>query len=236
MHPEHARLLARLQPLGGTGAPGHHDSAAYIGSDHALLGVSVPALRRLAKAWAVESRPLGPSGVLAVLDSLIAAPSHEEKTLAALILGYDARVRQHVAPARVDRWLDRLVGWAEVDALCHNVFTAEDMLADWAAWEALLLRLAVHSNINKRRAALVLLNGPVRYADDPRFAHAAFRTLDVLKSERAILITKAASWLLRSLVARHGGDVGDYIEANRTVLPAIAIRETRSKLETGRKR
>lgn len=56
-----------------------------------------------------------------------------------------------------------------------------------------------------------------------------------LKGERPILITKAVSWLLRSMALRHGTAVAAYLDANAASLPAIAVRETRTKLATGTK-
>ena len=53
--------------------------------------------------------------------------------------------------------------------------------------------------------------------------------------EKDILITKAISWLLRSLVKYHKNEVDQVIEQNKETLPKIAIRETKRKIETGRK-
>ena len=89
--------------------------------------------------------------------------------------------------------------------------------------------------MGKRRAALVLLVTPTRTSDDPRFADLAFAVVTRLAPERDILITKAVSWLLRSLVTRHRDTVIAYLDANADSLPAIAIRETRTKLKTGTK-
>ncbi len=114
-----------------------------------------------------------------------------------------------------EAWLDRVVGWDEVDALCANAFQADDFLAAWPLWSAWLTRLAADANTHKRRASLVLLTGPVRRSDDARLAELAFANIAVLQSERPILITKAVSWLLRSLVARHRGAVIGYLEAHR---------------------
>jgi 3-methyladenine DNA glycosylase AlkD len=75
----------------------------------------------------------------------------------------------------------------------------------------------------------------VRYSDDPRFHHLAVETIDRLKPETPILITKAVSWLLRSMADRRPADVTRYLDANMATLPKIAIRETRTKLRTGTK-
>jgi 3-methyladenine DNA glycosylase AlkD len=135
----------------------------------------------------------------------------------------------------VDFWLDDLNGWAEVDSLAAGAFWAEAMAADWPAWRALVTRLAADPNINKRRAALVLLTAPTRRSDDPRFREFGFEVVERLKGERPILITKAVSWLLRSMAPRHGAAVAAYLGANAASLPAIAVRETRTKLATGTK-
>jgi 3-methyladenine DNA glycosylase AlkD len=128
-----------------------------------------------------------------------------------------------------------LNGWAEIDGLCQNVFSAEEMIADWPGWERLLEQLSRDANINKRRAALVLLNSPVHYTDDARFRDLALIVIDRLKAERDILITKAVSWLLRSMITRHRGAVETCLAEHGPSLPAIAVRETRTKLATGTK-
>jgi len=76
---------------------------------------------------------------------------------------------------------------------------------------------------------------PLRRSEDKGLAELGFRTVEVLKSERAIIITKAVSWLLRSMVAHHRGAVAAYIKENHHSLPAIAVRETTRKIATGRK-
>jgi hypothetical protein len=43
------------------------------------------------------------------------------------------------------------------------------------------------------------------------------------------------SWLLRNMIAQHRDAVVRYLEANRAALPAIAVREVSTKLNTGRK-
>jgi 3-methyladenine DNA glycosylase AlkD len=187
------------------------------------------------RRWLKAHKAWTPAQVLEVVDSLLDGESHEEKTLGALMVGYHVAARRAARPADIDRWLGKVNGWAEVDSLCQNVFAAEEMMADWPAWDAFLRRLARDANINKRRAALVLLTGPVHYSDDPRFHDLAVETIDLLKPEAPILITKAVSWLLRSMVDKRADDVARYLDRNEATLPKIAVRETRTKLRTGTK-
>ncbi len=234
VHPDHPALLRQLKAAARPPTPGF-DLRAYAGGGHAVLGVPVPERRRLAGAWLAAHKGATAAEVLALADSLMVGDTNEELSLGPMLAALHKPSRRALDPARVDRWLDNLQGWAEVDGLCQNTLEAEDFRADWPAWSALIGRLAGDPNINRRRAALVLLTRPAAKSDDPRVAALAFATIERLKAEKPILITKAVSWLLRSLAARRPAEVAAYLDANAATLPAIAVRETRRKLETGRK-
>ncbi len=208
---------------------------AYLGTTSITLNVGAPELRELARDWVKANLDLAAEDVLELCDQLFAGRTHQEKALAAIIVGYAHKARAGASLGRVDRWLGHLHGWAEVDALCSNVFQCEEMLADWAKWKALLNRLSREGNINKRRASLVLLTGPVRYSDDERLSTLAFALVGRLKGERDILVTKAISWLLRNLSLRHKSEVAHYLKVNEATLPRLAVRETLLKLKTGTK-
>ncbi len=236
MHPQHAAIRAEMERHGKPyrrDGPPINDS--YGGSGRPFFGIDVPTRRAMARRWAAAHKRADAADVLAVVDSLIEGETHEERTQATLILRYHPAARSAVTPDQVDRWLDFLNGWAEVDSLCQNLLTFEDMLADWPAWKRLIDRLSTDANINKRRASLVLLTGPVHYTDDARFSDLAFAAIERLKPEKPILITKAVSWLLRALVDQHKDETAAYIDANETTLPKVAVREARTKLETGTK-
>lgn len=55
------------------------------------------------------------------------------------------------------------------------------------------------------------------------------------QTEKHVMITKAISWLLRSLIKYHKNEVTVYLKKNSLTLPKIAVREVRRKLETGKK-
>jgi 3-methyladenine DNA glycosylase AlkD len=98
-----------------------------------------------------------------------------------------------------------------------------------------LSTLSKSKNINKRRASMVLLCKPLTRSDDERLSKTALQMIDSLKGEKEILITKAISWTLRSMVKLHRSELSKYLNKNKTSLPAIAVRETATKLKTGRK-
>jgi 3-methyladenine DNA glycosylase AlkD len=231
---ERAGLVAQLRAA-GTPYYGGDQNDSYTGSGHPFFCVSIPELRRMGRAWLAAHRRDADADLLAVTDALFRGEAYEEKVLAAVLLQSNARIWRQITPAMVDAWLDDLNGWAEIDSLCTGAFWEVAMAADWPAWRALIERLSADANINKRRAALVLLTAPTRRSDDPRFRDLGFEMVERLKGERPILITKAVSWLLRSMAIQHGAAVAAYLEANAASLPAIAVRETRTKLATGTK-
>ena len=130
----------------------------------------------------------------------------------------------------------QLEGWAEVDSTCQSVFTAKDLLADWASWQALLESLALDDNINKQRAGLVLLTAPITQSSDPRILELSLRLIDPLKGEKDKRLTKADILAAaQGHQAAPAGGIAAYLDANADALPAIAVRETRKKLLTGKK-
>jgi 3-methyladenine DNA glycosylase AlkD len=143
--------------------------------------------------------------------------------------------RRQINPGLYDDWLDYTEGWAAVDAICYNNFTAAEMLENFGPWKILVTQLARSDNPNKRRGAIVLLTKPVKHSADPRLSSLAFDLIDTLCGEKDILITKAISWLLRQLTTHHAPAVRQYLNANRNKLPAIALRETTHKLQHGTK-
>jgi 3-methyladenine DNA glycosylase AlkD len=235
MHPDHAKLLAELRQAARPSADGLARTDSYGGSGRLHFNTPVPAQRATAKRWLAANKAADIAGALALVESLLAGQSHEEKTLAAILVGASARLRLAVRPADLCRWLGQVNGWAEVDSFCQNLFSAEQMVDDWPAWRVFLEALSTDADINRRRASLVLLTGPVHYSSDTRFSDLAFANIERLKAEAPILITKAVSWLLRALVDNHRAAVIRYLAEQEASLPKIAVRETRTKLATGTK-
>lgn len=234
MNKYHKEILDQIKK----GAVENKDGAwvsKYLGTNSHYYSLPVPKKRVMARAWAREHKDISLGGFLDFLSSLYEGKSYEEKTFASLLLEYHPKLRNQIDPQLLGGWLERLSGWAEIDSLCQSNFTYQDLATNWSAWSKLLPRLAKDKNISKRRASLVLLTKPVGHSDDPGLAKLAFENIDRLKVEKDILITKAISWLLRSLITRHRALVKSYLEENIDCLPKIAIRETTKKLETGKK-
>jgi 3-methyladenine DNA glycosylase AlkD len=80
-----------------------------------------------------------------------------------------------------------------------------------------------------------MLCSPLRNVNDKRLAEIALANIDRLKHENDILITKAISWVLRTMIKHHKKIVADYLKLNQDILPKIAVRETMTKLKIGTK-
>jgi 3-methyladenine DNA glycosylase AlkD len=196
---------------------------------------NIPQLRAAAKAWAKENKQLPAKDAEAIITSLVHSKPPMKKYMAGILLGYLPVQRKAFDPQLYDRWLDHMEGWAAIDNLCYANFTAEEMLANFADWETIISTLVKSENENKRRGALVLLTKPVAQSADKRLSRLALHLIDQTKHEKDILLTKAVSWLLRSMTKLHKTTLENYLEKNKATLPAIALRETGNKLRTGRK-
>ena len=214
----------------------YHLSAEYTGGNHIHYGLRTPLMRGFIKSWYAENKKtLDYEEWETLLNALYHGKSFEERAMASMVMSRFPKFRLELSLGRLDVWLSQLVGWAEVDSTCQMVFTDKDFDARWEAWEPFLRGLCADGNINKRRASIVLLIKPIRDTKEKRFFNLGMEFVDVLKVEKDKLITKAISWILRESIKQHRQDVAKYVGENQDSLPAIAVREFRKKLETGRK-
>lgn len=206
----------------------------YLGNEHMRYPISAPVLRTIAKDW-MRNHKLNVHQFSDLLTSLIQGESSTEKCMAGIMLDYSTKEQRQFDPALFDRWLDDLIGWAEVDSVCTSKYTVTAITSDWKAWKKLLTQFSKSENIHKRRASLVILCAPLRTSYDERLSDLAFQNIKRLKDQPEVLITKAISWVLRSMTRHYRKQLEAYIRENRDTLPKIAVRETLMKLETGRK-
>jgi len=168
-----------------------------------------------------------------LLTSLVKGESSTEKCMVGILLDYSAEGQRKFDPNVFDSWLDHLVGWAEVDSVCTGDYTVTEIPTQWKKWKPLIIKFSKSKNINKRRASLVLLCSPLRNLNQNRLADLALMTVEKLKPEKEILITKAISWVLRSMEKNYRKKLEHYLNEKTDTLPRIALRETMVKLKTG---
>jgi 3-methyladenine DNA glycosylase AlkD len=207
----------------------------YIGTNKICYAIGAEGEKRIVKEWINQHPDITSAEYAELLDRLYGGESINEISLAGSLLRRFSKLRKDICLENIDVWLNGLHGWAEVDSLCQSCFTAEEILANWECWRRLLVKLASDENVQKRRTSLVLLTKAVRDSDSRQLADLAFANVEKLKSNRDILITKAISWLLRDLIKHNRKRVEEYMRENEDTLPRIAVRETKTKLLTGRK-
>jgi len=233
MNPLHKEILDQIQHHSGT--PTHHTFLnSYLGNSHPRYPISIPLLRKIAREWMKAHRDLPVSKFSSLLTSLIKGVSSTEKTMVGILLDYSTIDQRKFDPAIFNTWLNHVEGWAETDSLCTGRYSDSEILSQWKTWKPLLIQFSKSNNIQKRRASLVFLSSPLRKSEDTRLSSLALQNIHHLKGEKEILITKAISWVLRSMVKHHRAKLEKFMK-DETGLPSIAIRETRRVLETGRK-
>lgn len=204
----------------------------YLGTDKILYALKTDDKKKIIKDY-LKMLNLDIKNFTDLVLSLSKGESFEEVSCIGKITESYPKLRQQLSISTVDKLFDHVKGWAEVDSNC--TFSADDLLSNWSEWKKLLDKFVDDPNVHKRRASVVLLCLPTRKSPDLRFYELAFSYVDKLMPEKDILITKAISWILRSMTKHHPEMVYDYLEKNKLLLPKIAVRETTRKLETGRK-
>lgn len=234
MNKYHKEILDLIKQ--NSGIPTQHTFLdGYLGNEHPRYPINNPTLRLIAKEWMKDHRTLSATEFEKTLTSLIKAESSTEKFMAGMLMDVSTKDQRKFDPHVFDTWLDHLIGWAEIDVVCTGQYTITEIPAQWKTWEKLLVKFSKSKNISKRRASIVLLCSPLSRPVDHSLTVLAFQNIDRLKHEKEILITKAISWVLRSMVRHHRKSLVDYLKENIESLPKIAVRETTRKLDTGKK-
>jgi 3-methyladenine DNA glycosylase AlkD len=234
MNRGHREILTLIQTASGAPQrPSFLDR--YLGNTHVKYNIRNPALRQIARSWVRAHADMTTSAFTKVVSSLVTGKSSTEKQVAGMLLDAARPHQRQFKPTVFNTWLTHVQGWAEVDTLCTGPYTADEVLRQWPDWKKLLTQLSKSSNVNKRRASLVFLCHPVRHHDNKPLAALAFANIKRLQHEKDVMITKAISWLLRSMVKLFKQKVRVFVNGHKQSLPAIAVRETLKKIKTGRK-
>jgi 3-methyladenine DNA glycosylase AlkD len=233
-NPHHKEILDLIVSLSGE-SKGQMFSDAYLGNSHSRYPINAPTLRQIAKEWMRDHKTLSASAFEKLLTSLIKGESSTEKVMAGILMDAATKPQRQFNPKVFDTWLNHLEGWAEVDSVCTGEYTVTEIPRQWPVWKKIVIEFSKSKDIHKRRASLALLCSPIRKVNDPDMAKTAFQIIQRLKGEKEILITKAISWLLRSMTVKFKKEVADFVDEFESSLPKIAVRETRVKLLTGKK-
>jgi 3-methyladenine DNA glycosylase AlkD len=176
----------------GTAERAEHEKA-YLKSDLAHYGTTVPAIRSVVKT--INRRPprLDHDELIAVVTGLWAKPVHERRMAAVELLELDVEMlRPHDLPL-LEELLRQSRTWALVDSLAASV--VGNLVDRFAELAATLDRWSVDDDFWIRRSALLALLGGLRAGkgDFDRFG----RYADAMLEEKEFFIRKAIGWVLR---------------------------------------
>lgn len=210
--------------------------ARYLGSSKTYLGAKTSDVLNIAKQYVGLQKDLAIGELELLLDLLFFSNTFEEHAIGGKIFTLlKPEIRQKISFDSIEKWLSQARGWVEVDVICQSSYTGKEVQENFNAWQKTIKRFSKSKIISLRRASLVLQTKPNREVIDEKMRMLAFETIDALKHEKDVLITKAVSWLLRSLVVQNKEEVKKYLLANEASLPRIAYRETMKKILTGKK-
>jgi len=198
----------------------------YLKSDLRFLGVTVPVIRREAKAFVRAHADLTRAELKSLVAALFESEAHELRSLAIGVLELSSgRLNSGDAD-----WLIRLVRaaptWAHVDWLSTKVLGA--LVARDASLVKKLERWSRDENFWVRRAALLAFHDPLMAG---RGDFESFERLAVpLLGEREFFIRKAIGWVLRSTAKRTPERTIAFVERHGAHMAALTFREATRNL------
>jgi 3-methyladenine DNA glycosylase AlkD len=166
---------------------------AYLKSRLDHYGVSVPAVRAVARGVAKRRPPLERDDLLALVEALWAGTVYERRRVAVELLELSGDRLQPADAGLIERLLRESQTWALVDELAAMV--VGPLVERHPELDVVLDRWAGDPDFWIRRSALLALLVPLRRGggDFPRF----FRYAETMLEEKEFFIRKAIGWVLR---------------------------------------
>mgnify|MGYP001811847868 CR=1 FL=1 len=226
---EHERL--RVAIIAAADPEYRRGSLMVAPTEQRVHGARTPHLRQLAKSWHRANRQAAPDEVLALVESLWDGESRDERVLGLMILWLHPEIVAGLERARFDRWRADIDNWGTCDIVAG-------ILGTWAMSSPenrlpYLEELVGDRDMWSRRLGLVA-SVPLNRASN---AHSSWTLsqVDRVLDHREQMITKAVSWVLRTMTKHDAAAVEAYVQANADRMAALPRREVRNKLRTGRK-
>lgn len=197
-------------------------------------GASTADLRALRREFSHRLKDAAPHVVIEIANLLLEIPRIDHRFVA-----YELIHHHPSALSRLNAWQLEQLGrgissWGTVD--CFGIYLSGPVWRMRHVPNTVIHAWARSADRWWRRAALVStvpLNSKSQGG-----AGDSSRTLQVcrlLERDRDPMVAKALSWALRALAKRDPRAVREYIASREDVLPALALREVRNKLQTGLK-
>jgi len=223
-------IAARLRELSDTPV----DPAPIIKTELPFYGAGLRDMEAVARRWLREHPDAGPAGVLALADELWGRAIREEMVTATYLVNRHREALERFGARRIDRWGRLLDNWETTDNLGGRV-VGPWIVLDPPGRIPVLERLAGRRNPFLRRLALVGCVGFGRRHDSDRWWPQISAIVLSLSGDEEASIPKAISWVLREHLRHSRDEVAAFLGDHGDRLPAVARRETRTKMATGTK-
>ena len=221
-HPTPAVVSAALRRLARPA--GTFDAARYFRGDHNLrfYNVGTDTMRTLARDIYLANRAdWTVSDAMRLANDLMRDPHLETKSVGIELV---ARFKREFHPRLLvawKRWLarDLSANWATTDSICGAL--TGPLLAAHPHLIRQMRTWATHRNMWVRRASVVSLIVPMRYALG---VDQAYRIARMLHADKNDLIQKAVGWTLREAGKQDAVRLERYLRANGTIIPRTTLR------------
>ncbi len=208
--------------LRSSGVPdrAHHEKA-YLKSELTHYGVSVPAIRKVAKGVRKHYPELAHDELVSLVEALWEVPVHERRMVAVELLDLYPTTLLATDMALLERLVREARTWALVDGLAASV--AGPLVEREPAAAAVLDRWAVDADFWIRRAALLALLLALRRGegDFARFS----RYADAMLAETEFFIRKAIGWVLRDTARKRPTMVYEWLLPRAGRASGVTLRE-----------
>ena len=185
------------------------------------IGVTVPAIRKVAKAFAQSHPELNHDELITLVKQLWSMQVHETRMIAIELLNE----RKDVLTATDSKLIEMMIGtshtWAYVDNL--SAMTMGGLVVRYPELNAVLDRWSNDENFWLRRAAMLALLIPIRNGggDFERFG----RYAESMLHEKEFFIRKAIGWILRDTSRKRPELVYEWLAPRAHLCSALTIRE-----------
>jgi 3-methyladenine DNA glycosylase AlkD len=219
------RLSAELRSAGDPARAAHDQG--YLKSEYEHLGVTVPAVRSIAKAFVRAERP-DRDTVVSLVDQLWTGRVYDRRMLGVeLVLATPKLWSTADLP-----WIEGLVRhshtWALVDGLA--TITVGRIVAADAGSLDVLDQWVVADDFWVRRAAVLGLRDATKAGREwDRFE----RYADLLLDEREFFVRKALGWVAREVGRPHPELVSPWVRSNLGRMSGVTFREAVKYLPDG---
>lgn len=204
----------------------------YLKSPYKFFGITIPALRKLARDIAKDLGPASRSTVHWLARKLWASEYHQEKTISIFLL---AQYPDHLdikAMPLLGRMLKESTGWDHTDYIATSLVSVvldknKNACAHLKKWKA-------SRNLWVRRAALISQIPLLRKGSGDR--ELFFALAGEMLHEKEFFIKKAIGWTIRELSKHDPKAAQDYLLSIRGRASGLTMREGAKRLPSRMKK